>query len=31
MWVKYCEENGIENYSSFIEKVIIEKTKEIKE
>jgi len=27
MWVKYCEENGIENYSSFIEKVIIEKNK----
>jgi hypothetical protein len=29
MWIKYCEENGIENYSSFIEKVIIEKTKDI--
>jgi len=29
MWVKYCEENGIENYSSFIEKVIVEKTKDI--
>ena len=27
MWIKYCEENGIENYSSFIEKVIIEKNK----
>ena len=21
MWVKYCEENGIENYSSFIERL----------
>ena len=29
MWVKYCEDNGIENYSSYIEKVIIEKTKDI--
>lgn len=29
MWVKYCEDNGIENYSSFIEKVILEKTKNI--
>lgn len=25
MWVKYCDENGIENYSLFIEKVIIDK------
>jgi phage/plasmid-associated DNA primase len=22
MWVKYCEENGIENYSDYIEKMI---------
>lgn len=29
MWIKYCEENCIENYSSFIEKVIIEKTKDL--
>jgi hypothetical protein len=28
MWIKYCEENGIENYSSFIEKTIIEKIKD---
>lgn len=27
MWVKYCEENGIENYSDYIEKIIINKTK----
>ena len=27
MWVKYCEENSIENYSDYIEKVIIEKLK----
>ena len=30
MWIKYCEENGIENYSNYIEKIIIEKTKSIK-
>ena len=30
MWIKYCEENGIENYSSFIEKVIMEKVNHIK-
>lgn len=29
MWVKYCEENGIENYSDYIEKMIIEKLKDI--
>lgn len=29
MWVKYCEENGIENYSSFIEKVILNKISEL--
>ena len=27
MWIKYCEENDIENYSSFIEKIIIDKIK----
>jgi len=27
MWKKYCEENGIENYSEYIEKIIIEKLK----
>lgn len=26
MWIKYYEGNGIENYSSFIEKFIIENT-----
>ena len=30
MWVKYCEENGIENYSDYIEKMITEKLKDIK-
>lgn len=28
--MKASEENGIENYSFFIEKVIIDKTKDIK-
>lgn len=28
MWIKYCKENDIENYSSFIEKTIIEKIKD---
>lgn len=27
MWIKYCEENGIENYSEYIEKMIKEKLK----
>jgi hypothetical protein len=31
MWVKYCEGNGIENYSDYIEKMITEKLKDIKE
>jgi len=22
MWIKYCKENGIENYSDYIEKMI---------
>jgi hypothetical protein len=30
MWVKYCEENGIENYSSFIEKVIVSSIEDMK-
>jgi hypothetical protein len=25
LWKKYCLENGIENYSEYIEKIIIEK------
>jgi hypothetical protein len=25
MWMKYCEENEIENYSQYIEKIINEK------
>ncbi len=25
LWVKYCSENGIENYSEYIEKIIISK------
>jgi hypothetical protein len=29
MWVKYCEENNIDNYSDFIEKIIIGKIKTI--
>ena len=29
MWIEYCKENGIENYSSYIEKVIIDKVKNI--
>jgi len=27
MWIKYCEDNGIENYSDYIEKMIAEKLK----
>jgi hypothetical protein len=27
LWVKYCSENGIENYSEYIEKLIVEKLK----
>ena len=27
LWVRYCSENGIENYSEYIEKIIIEKLK----
>lgn len=27
LWKKYCEENGIENYSEYIEKIITEKLK----
>jgi hypothetical protein len=27
LWKKYCEENNIENYSEYIEKLIIEKLK----
>ena len=27
MWVKYCEKYEIENYSEYIEKIIIEKIK----
>ena len=27
MFVRYCEKNEIENYSSYIEKIIIEKLK----
>jgi hypothetical protein len=30
IWKKYCEENNIENYSEYIEKLIIEKIKNIK-
>jgi len=25
LWKKYCEENDIENYSEYIEKIILEK------
>ena len=25
LWKKYCSENGIENYSEYIEKIIINK------
>jgi len=25
LWIKYCEENCIENYSEYIEKMIIKK------
>ena len=25
MWIKYCEENEIENYSEYIEKMVREK------
>jgi len=25
LWVKYCEENGIENYSEYIENIIKDK------
>lgn len=27
LWEKYCKENGIENYSEYIEKIIQEKLK----
>ena len=27
LWIKYCEENNIENYSEYIEKIIREKLK----
>jgi hypothetical protein len=27
LWQKYCLENGIENYSEYIEKIIISKIK----
>ena len=27
LWKKYCEDNGIENYSEYIEKMIMEKMK----
>ena len=27
LWKQYCSENGIENYSEYIEKIIIEKIK----
>ena len=27
LWKKYCSENNIENYSEYIEKIIIEKLK----
>jgi len=27
LWKKYCEDNGIENYSEYIEKIIISKIK----
>ena len=27
IWVKYCKENQIENYSEYIEKIILEKIK----
>ena len=30
LWVKYCKENAIENYSEFIEKIMKEKIKDIK-
>ena len=30
LWVKYCEDNEIENYSEYIEKLIKEKIKEEK-
>lgn len=25
LWVKYCEDNGVDNYSEYIENIIIEK------
>lgn len=28
LWKKYCSENGIENYSEYIEKIIQEKIKQ---
>jgi len=27
LWKKYCEYNGIENYSEYIEKLLLEKLK----
>jgi hypothetical protein len=27
LWIRYCSENGIENYSEYIEKLIVEKLK----
>lgn len=31
IWFKYCEKNGIENYNDYIEKMITQKLKDIKE
>ena len=28
LWKKYCIDNGIENYSEYIEKIIIDKLKD---
>lgn len=27
LWIKYCSDNGIENYSEYVEKIIKEKIK----
>lgn len=27
IWVKYCKDSGIENYSEYIEKIILDKIK----
>lgn len=29
LWKKYCEDNGIKNYSEYIEKIIVEKLNNI--